>query len=687
MTSIFISYRRADSETIVGRIYDHLKNRYGKEAIFKDVDNIDPGEDFEQKIQAIIQQCAVQLAIIGPRWLDMPSAKTPGQRRLDEPKDPVLLEIEAAINAGIVIIPLLVERATMPDIDRLPDSISALAVRNGRPIRNDPDFEDDIGSLFAALDRYLQHVHAPADATPATFAGNPQAALVRQMLPDMERAFAAHDWQVLLDKADYLARYAPNALPAARFVTWGNTLLAESDVSGARMLLDAALGLNANGVASRPFTPADVPALRVAAQVHDQSGEQPLAATLLKDALALVADSDQRLAILREYLLVLQQTEQWNDLLRRTDEALRIAPGDPTIVALRVDALAKLRRTDEALAFIREFANRPDATTAGQLALARVLAEQSNPAEAWTILQAAMHNPNAPASVAQVRAKLFPPPSVAPRLAHLGYTGHNVAGAQFLIAPLCQVPAGLFRMGSDPRQDRDAQASEQPDVPFTTHQDRVAQASAQPAHDVTLPAYWIGRYPVTVAEYACFVRSGHTPGDWASQQSKLDHPVVAVSWHDAIAYAAWLATLTGQPWRLPTEAEWEKAARWDPQRRASRLYPWGDTFDESRANIYVGGKNGTTPVGSYPTGASPCGAQDMAGNVWEWNSSLYKPYPYSSTDGRENPDNSVENRVLRGGSWGDLAPKARAAYRNNLWPDYANGYDGFRLALSAGAGS
>ncbi|WIG58165.1 MAG: hypothetical protein OJF49_000910 [Ktedonobacterales bacterium] len=319
----------------------------------------------------------------------------------------------------------------------------------------------------------------------------------------------------------------------------------------------------------------------------------------------------------------------------------------------------------EALSLARELVALPDATTAEHLILARLTAASGDLAGAWNLVQAAARTtPPDSSLVAQVRAELFPPPTVAPRLAQLGYTGHNVAGAQFLIAPLCQVPAGPFRMGSDPRQDTQAQASE------------------QPQHDVTLPAYWIARYPITVAEYACFVRSGHAaPNDWTTQQGKLDHPVVYVSWHDAVAYAAWLAKLTGQPWRLPTEAEWEKAARWDPQRRASRLYPWGDTFDQSRANTRESGKNGTTPVGSYPNGASPCGAQDLAGNVWEWNSSLYKPYPYSSTDGRENLDNSTENRVLRVGSWGSSpSSRARPTRSSDL-------YIGFRLALLAAAGS
>jgi formylglycine-generating enzyme required for sulfatase activity len=283
--------------------------------------------------------------------------------------------------------------------------------------------------------------------------------------------------------------------------------------------------------------------------------------------------------------------------------------------------------------------------------------------------QAAAPAPTAP----PIPADRFPP-----RFASLGFTPRTLTHAgknvELIVPPLCAVPAGPFRMGSDKRQDASAFAQE------------------KPQHEVNVAAFQLAKYPVTVAEYACFVRDGHAAPTstynkltWQQQQAAgLDHPVVNVSWHDAVAYASWLAQLTGQSWRLPTEAEWEKAARYDPTTRQSRNYPWGDAFDQSRANTSGSGRRGTTPVDAYPSGASPCGALDMAGNVWEWTSSLYQQYPYNASDGRERTD-STGNRVLRGGSWAYDPALTRAACRSDLVPSLARDLYGFRVVVARAA--
>jgi len=233
---------------------------------------------------------------------------------------------------------------------------------------------------------------------------------------------------------------------------------------------------------------------------------------------------------------------------------------------------------------------------------------------------------------------------------------------------LCLVPGGEFLMGSLEGEGDD---------------------NEHPQHTVYVDAFYMGRTPVTQAQYARFVRQADhrvpfreedraKPYNWDQArktfpQGKADHPVVLVSWHDAVAYCRWAGL------RLPTEAEWEKAARGTD----GRGYPWGDEWDEKRCNTDEGGKGGTTPVGLYsPTGDSPYGCADMPGNVWEWTGSLGDPYPYSAHDGREEAD-TKGSRVVRGGSWYDYHRGARSAYRVRFNPDTADIYIGFRCCVSS----
>ncbi|HEV8193579.1 MAG TPA: SUMF1/EgtB/PvdO family nonheme iron enzyme [Ktedonobacterales bacterium] len=257
-------------------------------------------------------------------------------------------------------------------------------------------------------------------------------------------------------------------------------------------------------------------------------------------------------------------------------------------------------------------------------------------------------------------ASSAPPDQFPLRLAALGYHVALLNGAEVLLPPLSPVPAGPFFIGSDPSKDPGAHVSE------------------IPQHTLELGAFQIATYPITVAEYACFVRAGQKePYSWRRQLRRLDHPVVYISWRTATAYANWLTERTGQPWRVPSEAEWEKAARGAD----GRMYPWGDQFDASRANTSEGKPKGTTPVGSYLSGASPYGALDMVGNCWEWTNSVFHPYPYLPHDARAQ-EQLAAHRVLRGGSWGLDAWHARAAFRFDFDPFTVNYRFGFRLVLA-----
>ena len=176
----------------------------------------------------------------------------------------------------------------------------------------------------------------------------------------------------------------------------------------------------------------------------------------------------------------------------------------------------------------------------------------------------------------------------------------------------------------------------------------------------------------------------HQPEFW--DDSRFNHPaqpVVGVSWFEAQAYCAWLAAQTGQAYRLPTEVEWEAAARG----RAGRAYAYGQAYDAAHCNTFESHIRRTTPVGVYPGGQTPEGIADLSGNVWEWTSSEYRPYRYDPADGREELEDAAARRVLRGGSWSDDADLAPAASRVSFTPAYRGGNFGFRLVVVGGGGA
>ncbi|MEW6352776.1 MAG: formylglycine-generating enzyme family protein [Pseudomonadota bacterium] len=235
------------------------------------------------------------------------------------------------------------------------------------------------------------------------------------------------------------------------------------------------------------------------------------------------------------------------------------------------------------------------------------------------------------------------------------------------------IPAGAFLMGTDSVQSNDEN---------------------RPQHRVELPAYRIDKYPVTNAQYARFVAAtGHRPPSyWENGKIPAGqelHPVTLVSWYDAKAYAEWAGK------RLPSEAEWEKAARGTDGRR----WPWGDAMDPRRLNTYYN-VGATTPVTAYPKGASPYGVMDMAGNVSEWTADEF--LPYAGTDAPQDlfkakagvvssaADRSLKvidlittearYKVMRGGSWKSDPFSTATYHRNYSLPHYASDFYGFRCA-------
>ena len=240
-----------------------------------------------------------------------------------------------------------------------------------------------------------------------------------------------------------------------------------------------------------------------------------------------------------------------------------------------------------------------------------------------------------------------------------------------------EIPGGPFIMGSDPTIDRLAFDNE-----------RWSPASWQGTVD--LPAFLIGRYEVTVAQFGAFVEATGFPADAAALDGPGDNPVTSVSWPDALAYGRWLedtlrdwqgtplevAALLQDGWRigLPSEAEWEKAARGTD----SRVYPWGNDARPGRANY---GRPTVAAVGTFECAECAFGLADMSGNVWELTRSPYQPYPYEPAD--DTDDLAADALwVMRGGHYGDGEQNIRAAIRGGVDPGARRPFIGFRLVIS-----
>lgn len=250
-----------------------------------------------------------------------------------------------------------------------------------------------------------------------------------------------------------------------------------------------------------------------------------------------------------------------------------------------------------------------------------------------------------------------------------------------------KIPASEFTMGSKRAIDRDA------------HDDEM------PVQVLNVSDYYIMKYPVTNEQYYQFVQATgyRSPLLWTNgsyPEEKADHPVVGVSYYDALAFCAWAGQVTGLPVRLPTEPEWEKAAR-GPE---LRVFAWGDKWEKGLSNTSEEKLEGTTPVGQFsPRGDSLYGVADLGGNVQEWCSSLFGPYPYDPSDGREahvydlqaenllpilletgctsmpeSDEASMGKSVIRGGSWREGKDQARCAYRSWAAPMHRGEDTGFR---------
>lgn len=228
-----------------------------------------------------------------------------------------------------------------------------------------------------------------------------------------------------------------------------------------------------------------------------------------------------------------------------------------------------------------------------------------------------------------------------------------------------EIPAGVLVRGT-PAADIDAITAAHADL----HVQRGWIAKEAPRAEVAVAAFAISRTPVTVAQWSAFAAATGRP----PVTGPPDHPVDGLGHADAVAFCSWLSARIGLPVRLPTETEWERAARGGDDRE----YPWGDRYLPGRANLADAGIGATTPVGSFPGGAGPFGVLDLAGNVDEWTGTRYAPYPGAPAGVPLVEDWAADPHVTRGGAFHHGRDLARCARRHGVYPPLRGA--GFRLA-------
>ncbi len=733
----FISYARVDAR-FVNRLQQDLELR--DLHVWVDRSRLEGGQAFPQRIQQAIRGARAVLLVLTPEamqseWVldEIHEAKTQGKRiiplmlRMTD----VVMEINriqwidfqpgyemglTALLRDLIAIPTLPAPPplTVPPGADLPQELRSKLVHAVDPVPPPPpDLEQLQQAGFDALGNgdleravvYFEQIQEKD----ATFNGG----FVANLLPDLQRQAkeqriqrlrarataaasagnwdeAAGAWEALLgqDPDDGAARAGlPDALSRVAEAAW------------AAGRWDEVVGVWRGVLSMRPTPEGPVPGAAAIAAALAEAERNRTVVYVYNNVRGFVAAGNQGAA--RSMLTALwQQAPNYGD-----PQSLAAACGlPPRGSALagqwaeeRFDEFVRARQWADA-ALIAEMAARaaPHAAAAWQQRGTQMrLAQQLAPiqdrydaaarsfrwAEAAAACADALHiAPNdaawqqrqSHAQGRQAEEQRWVAAGLPPQLARAGFTLTRGKTADLILPPLCRVPAGEFLMGDD-------------------------------QHRVPVGEFEIAAFPVTVAEWKLALAARAVPepsgsGDftWQRQLQRLDHPVVYVSWLEAKKYIEWLAGQTGQTWRLLTEAEWEKAARWDSSVNPphARVYPWGDNFDQRLANTSESGKKLTTPVGTYAvvaitdaqgrpaeiSDASPYGAHDLAGNVWEWTSSIYANEPYQNDGRRENPRDETSALVLRGGSWWLDSSLARAAYRFRNGPGSHSVYVGFRLA-------
>ena len=634
MNGIFISYRREDSAFETGILRERLANHFHSDLLFTDIDSIPLGVDFRAHIDAQVRQCDIFLVVIGRGWLG--AADADGQPRLQNSEDFVRLEIEAALSRDIPVVPLLLGDTQIPSAEELPESLRALAFRNGTPIRPLPTFDEDVKRLIRGIDRHTESKAKAQDGEPidsANSPGEPDSGVsvptepVEAASTDQSSERKAEKERARQAKPEEAAATVTEKAPTRRHATPAATARRKVPVAVVVGLLVLLAGLGYG------FWTVEQGRQEAVTRLLGEAA-QAVAAARFEDARSFV---DQANGIKPGAEVVARAYERLEFSIQQAAQEAKIKAAEER---QRLAAL-ELERKADAIRLAKEEAE-IEAAKAEEERQRHAALELKRKADAKR--QAEQEAEGKAAKAAEERQRLAAlalERNVDEEARRPGHVFRDALAGGGQGPDMVVMPGGTFWMGSpDSEKGRD---------------------SDETRRKVAIAGFSISKYEITFAQYDAFCDATKRKKPRDRGSGRGNQPVIYVSWHDATAYAKWISTETGKNYRLPSEEEWEYAARAGTTTR----YWWGSDIGKKRANCrHCGSKwdgKQAAPVGSFEP--NPFGLYDTAGNVWEWTASRYK-----------------SGRVVRGGSWFDSADLLRSANRSRNGADGAVDDVGFRLA-------
>ena len=591
MARIFISYRRADSRLVANRIYDRLTGAFGRRNIFKDVDDIPPGRDFRDVLREATTSCKVMLVFIGPHWLHVQDDS--GQRRLDDPEDFVRLEVETGLQRDeIRVIPLLVEGASMPSANDLPESLRELAFNNAFKIQDDPYFHRDMDGLIRHLRGDLRQ-RSPLSRwwVGAIMMMVILAILAALILPGLSIGTPSTPTRTATNAVAAVPSATANVATNEPLPTTTNTptetLSPTPDPPTTEPPPTATE--TPSVTASRTLTPTSTLEIQFIVQTLDVQATAEAATQFAVETVAARAT---------EYAIGTQSR-----LDQTTTATLWTDTPTPDITA-SIDAYRTQQASTITQAWIDSWTDTPTATPTATF----TFTPSNTPTPTPTTTPTAT---NTPTNTLTPTITYTPTPTPFPTVTANDQWSPMIQA--FDGVEMVLVPPGCFMMGREAGEDE------------------------QPVHEVCFEEpFWIDRYEVTNVQYG-------STGGWLAD----NYPRENVNWFDALAYCQ------SRRVRLPTEAEWEYSARgpdnlfypWGNEFVRENVVYIGNSHYQP-AN--VGSQPGNLSwVGAFDLSGN---VQEWVSTIYDED---HFPYPYATDDGREDLSATDGFRVFRSGGWAD----------------------------------